>query len=73
MLFESPGSQSADPHVFFVLGALALAQIATQKLPIRDAWRQIPAVGFAVLYGVLFGLAFAFDPIHSQPFIYFQF
>ena len=73
VLFESPGSQSADPHVFFVLGALALAQIATQKLPIRDAWRQIPAVGFAVLYGVLFGLAFAFDPIHSQPFIYFQF
>ena len=73
VLFHSPGSLSADPRLFIVLGTLALAQIAAQKLPLGTFWRQIPAVGFAVLYGLLFALAFALDPLHSQPFIYFQF
>ena len=73
LLLRSPGTKTLPSFLFAVLGALAFVHWLSYRRTFAGAWRRLPDLGFAPLYGAAFAAAIACVPLEHRPFIYFQF
>jgi alginate O-acetyltransferase complex protein AlgI len=73
VLFESSGTETLQPRMFWIMLTLGLVHWLNSRGLFSQWWRRIPAPFFAAGYGCATAVVLLFIPPHYSPFIYFQF